>query len=196
MTRRKSNHEKLLMIWQRNFTRRTDMKNSIFVLFIVFGLTSLAQGDQVVIDFEQFVSGGYYGSSWYPEDGYILTTESEFRYTIESNSIALYNQGGLISLFKFDGGTFDLVSMEFFPYVEHPGGITFNGVKGNGDPITQFFPYYEGSSTTVYFDNFNNITEVNWAPVGKYSAFDNITIIPEPCTIGLLGLGVLFLRKR
>ena len=55
------------------------MKNSIFVILIVFGLTSLVQGDQIVIDFEQFVSGGYYGSSWYPEDGSRIQLSSATR---------------------------------------------------------------------------------------------------------------------
>ena len=172
------------------------MKNLIFTVFILFGLSSIAQGDLVVIDFEQFASGGYYGSSEYPEDGYILTTESEFRCITKSNSIVVYNQGGLISLSKIDVGNFDLVSIEFFPYVDSQDGITFNGVKENGTTVSQSFPYYEGSSTTIYFDNFNNITNVNWTPAGKYAQFDNITIVPEPISLFLLVGGCFGLRLR
>ena len=32
--------------------------------------------------------------------------------------------------------------------------------------------------------------------IGRNTLFDNVSLVPEPMTIGLLGLGALFLRRR
>jgi len=32
--------------------------------------------------------------------------------------------------------------------------------------------------------------------VGRTTLFDDVSVVPEPITIGLLGIGALFLRRR
>lgn len=194
-----------LMIWQCNFTRRIVKKNSIFMILFVFCLTSLAQGDLIVIDFESLSAGGdngptYLGTSTYSEDGYTLNTTSEFGFVnMQSpHSTVLFSRYGndLITLTKDNGGKFNLLSIEFYPYFTSGDSIEFIGTFSDNSTITHSFPPYDGEGTTLEFSDFNNLVSVSWNSSGQYAHFDNIELVPEPasCFFLISGLGVL-IRK-
>jgi len=180
------------------------MKTKIIIMMTVIMLLGLpvANGEIVVIDFESLGilgDGGYLGSSSYSEDGFTLTTSTEFGFIrkASTDSIALFSRYGndTISLGKEDGGIFDLLSIDFYPYAPSPTSIQFIGTLYDGTTIYQSFPPYVGSECTVIFTDFFDLISVSWEVEGGYDQFDNITIIPEPTTILLFGLGGLMLRR-
>lgn len=180
------------------------MKTKIITISIIITLLGLpvANGQIVVIDFEslgELGDGGYLGSSSYTEDGFTLTTSTEFGFIrmASTDSIVLFSRysGDTISLGRDDGGVFDLLSIDFYPYAPPSTSIQFIGTLYDGTTIYQSFPPYVGSECTVIFDDFTDLVSVSWEDGGGYDHFDNITIIPEPTTLLLFGLGALLLRS-
>lgn len=64
--------------------------------------------------------------------------------------------------------------------------------------------YYNGTTRVVLADR-NGLTDIDGSFVGMYfdvravgtlGSLDNLTVTPEPCTMALLGLGGLVLRRR
>jgi hypothetical protein len=67
------------------------------------------------------------------------------------------------------------------------GYVTIAYTMGNKDVVTVNFSEYYGGS---YDTNFNEVMSDSFSTLG------GVTIIPEPMTMALLGLGGLFLRRR
>lgn len=64
--------------------------------------------------------------------------------------------------------------------------------------------YYNGSTRIVIADR-NGLTDIDGSYVGIYTdvravgvlgTLDNLTVTPEPCTMALLGLGAMVLRRK
>lgn len=184
------------------------MKTKIITILATVMLLGLpvANGEIVVIDFESLVPEGddrptNLGSSSYSEDGFTLTTSSPLDFWFirmaSTDSIVLFSAhpGDTISLGKDDGGIFDLLSIDFSPYVPYPTSIQFIGTLYDGTTIDQSFSIFEGNECTVIFTDFTDLISVSWQAEGGYDHFDNITIIPEPTTLLLFGLGGLVLIR-
>ena len=181
------------------------MKTKIITISIMITLLGLpvASGHTVILNFERLGAlgdGGYLGSSSYSENGFTLTTSTEFgfkRITI-TDSIALFGRypDDIKTLTKNDGGPFDLLSIDYYPYFPSHSPIEFTGTLYDGNTIYQTFPAYEGNEYTVIFDDFSDLVSVSWQGGGGiYVHFDNITISPEPTTILLFSLGSLVLIR-
>ncbi|MFA6186066.1 MAG: hypothetical protein WC770_02480 [Phycisphaerae bacterium] len=151
------------------------------------------------IDFEQLGAlgnGGYLGISSYSEDGFLLTTTSEFGFA-RKDSIALFSRYGndSITLTRGNGGTFDFLSIDFYPYFPVGNSIEFVGTFFDNSTISRSFPPFEGYSITLEFNDFTNLKSLGWNTSGYYACFDNIETIPEPISVVFLFFGGVILRR-
>ena len=185
----------------------SEMKTKIFTISaaVILFFSGMLDAENIVIDFEILGAGGddgptYIGSSSYCEDGFMLSTDTQFGFLrlSSTDSIALFSQSLTATLTKEDGETFDLISMDFFPYFLSSDSIEFSAILYNNTMVYDTFPPYAGDFTTLLFSNFSDVISVSWKHYGgNYTLFDNITIIPEPTTSILFGLSMIILiRKR
>lgn len=165
---------------------------------MLFGLP-VANGQIVIIDFESLGilgNGGYLGSSSYTEDGYTLTTTSDFGFirSAETDSIALFSRypGDTITMTKDDGGIFDLITIDFDRGDAQT--LTLTGIKDDTTTVNRLLTFDEPGFRTYTFEEFTDLISVSWNR-GGYLSFDNITVVPEPATVLLFGLGGLVLIR-
>ena len=170
----------------------------------IFGASSYA----VIIDFQSLEAAGYpdHGTQ-YIEDGYQLDCSSEWgfwslgtNHTSYSGSTALHvgDVVGNTQLSKVGGGTFDLISIDLAELYDL-GSYDVTFVRDGGHSQTFTLDGIAFGAETFTFDSgFLGSTTVTWAQDPEYHQFDDIVIIPEPASIGLLGLisgGIYFARR-
>jgi hypothetical protein len=191
-------------------------------------LTSLLRAQQTTIDFEEAACTGpglVFQTSPYIIDGYTfrsVTDHDEGFFNLcegasgfpGSTSLAAFFQT-VVSITRSTGDPFSIHSIDLafisggFPT---PFDIVFTGLLQNGGQVFQTFTLPGGvnppSLETYFFGSaFSNLVSVSWiqgALDGPEHQFDNVELssIPEPSTVVLLGSGLLFflslegLRRR
>jgi PEP-CTERM motif len=185
-------------------------------LSLVFLLAAQAS-QAVVLDFESLATGGTSFNN--VADGY---TEDGFKFlnlTIPNaadsfgvwqtgsgahpGSTALFNQwqDAITQLTQVGGGAFDvssiqLASLNLSPL---PNTVTFTGTRADNSTVTQAITMGNPSVLTTYnFAGMNNMVKLEWSQVFPFHQFDNINLtpVPEPASIAVLGLGALALIRR
>ena len=167
---------------------------------LLLGL-SVANAELVVIDFEILGVGGddgpTYFSSSYSEDGYTLTTTSDFGFirSAETDSIALFSRypEDTITMTKDDGGIFDLITIDFDRGDAQT--LTLTGIKDDTTTVNRLLTFDELGFRTYTFEEFTDLISVSWNR-GGYLLFDNITVVPEPTTFLLLAIGIITIRHK
>ena len=108
--------------------------------------------------------------------------------------------GGLTELALTGGGSFSLNSIDLAGF-NGPGvvPVTFIGDLTGGGMVTTTFTTSGGiGADTFTFSGFDSVVKVSWLQdTAPFHQFDNIvasanngTAVPEPASLGLLGLGL------
>lgn len=194
------------------------MKSSRFLIpaMALVGLlvTGTANAGDVVMDFQdlEINDGGIH--NW----GYLYTAgdwmishpnnepfefatfgTQEARYP---GSTALFNNtvGGVMTFERIDGAAFDMQSIDI-ANLNNNGPVTVNFV-GNLADGNQVFDSYTTTGVpnvleTYFFDaHFTGLSSLVWTQEGPFHQFDNISVIPAPGGLALLGLVALGARRR
>lgn len=195
---------------QRKLNMRNLLKITASAAVLAVSWQTAAQA--VIMDFNHLtvtlpaVSGNR-GSN-YQEDGFQLDTNGTFISVHVGNaaftgSVSMYESilNRYISMTKIGGGLFDLDSIDIdvntFGNLNVP--ILFSGSLVGGGSVTQSFTpdLVTGSMQTVVFGpGFDSVQNVGFI-VNAFINFDNIVFdapevitVPEPMTLGLLGVGL------
>ncbi len=178
-------------------------------------LAALAAGASAqVIDFQALEMNDSSIHNWgyvYQEDGFTLDhPQSEpFQFatfgTQESRypgSTALFNNtvNGEINLRKDNGGVFGLLSIDISNLnANGPVTVRFTGYLA-GNPVASDVFTTSGSQNqleTFFFNpDFANVDHVQWFQESPFHQFDNITMIPAPASLALMGLAGLTAARR
>ncbi|MHC4414342.1 MAG: PEP-CTERM sorting domain-containing protein [Planctomycetota bacterium] len=117
-------------------------------------------------------------------------------------STALFNNtiGGVITFERINGGAFDMESIDI-ANLNNGGPVTVQ-FTGNLEGGGQVFGSYTTTGPTniletyVFPNAFTNLVSHVWTQDAPFHQFDNITIIPAPGVLALLGLGGLAAGRR
>lgn len=176
------------------------------------GVASVANAN-IVLDFEALEQVNGNVNSWgynYQEDGYDFTkapSGPEFATfgTLEGRypgSTALFNNeiGGITVLSAIDGSSFDLVSIDVANLnFNGPVTVNFVGFLAGGGTVNQSFTTsFNGVNVleTVTFSGFVGLDRVEWSQDSPFHQFDNVTIVPAPAGVALIGMAGLVARRR
>ena len=108
------------------------------------------------------------------------------------------NFGQSVELTRDGGGSFALVSIDLAEAFEGATGAQFQGELFGGGTVNQTF-LLDGvfGAQPFTFTGFDNVTKVTWLSSSQsYFQVDNIVVtanngsVPEPASLGLLGLGL------
>ncbi len=194
------------------------MKGSKFLIpaMALVGLivTGTANAGDVVMDFEDLAIDNGSVNFW----GYLYTSgdwmishpdtepnafgtfgTQEARYP---GSTALFNDtvNGVTTFERIDGAAFDMQSIDI-ANLNNFGPVTVNFVGNLASGGQVFDSYTTTGSTNIletysFDEHFVNLSSLVWVQEGPFHQFDNISIIPAPGGLALLGLGALGARRR
>jgi hypothetical protein len=119
-----------------------------------------------------------------------------------AGSLALFNnyQALTTTLTKDDSTPFSMVSIDLSRLgggsSSAGGSVIFSGIKSDNSTVTQTFTYSDALAfqTKLFSSDFGNLKSLSWItadPWVQEIQFDNITMVPEPSTLVLLGIGTL-----
>jgi hypothetical protein len=216
------------------------MRTLLPFIGLLLGGETLCSADQVTINFEDlrvvsasaFSAGQAYSNSGYSftaiaapgstnaaELDYFGTLSTEF---YGSTALLACCEGNSTVLTRTDGGTFDLLSIDFIdlpgnfvngvPTSAGPGAIMLVGMRPDGTTISYdaTFPTFPGAGTTRPL-GFTDLSSVSWVQGGAVCGgtppcdfqFDNVVVatpVPEPSSliveIGECLLLLLCARRR
>lgn len=165
-----------------------------FVLSVGGDATLTMEGGEVKFDFEAggnanvTISGGAIGTA--PDGGHLMASDNAV-ITISGGSPSGFGARDNATIF-LDGSGFEVTA----------GGITTS--LSYGDKLSDFvqFPnngnsdYYRGIITGTLADGSALNESFAIANTGEYAGTADIIIIPEPCSLVLLTLGGLVIRRR
>lgn len=169
----------------------------------------------IVMDFQSLEMVDNQTHNWgyhYEEDGFQVDhPESEpFEFssfgTLEPRypgSTALYNNtvNGVITLTQITGDPFDMVSIDI-SNLNNNGPVTvhFTGhLDGGGEVYAQYTTTgSQNQLETFSFAGlgFVGLASMDWVQEASFHQFDNITMVPAPAGLALLGLGLFGRRRR
>ena len=175
------------------------------------GFVSAASAN-IILDFQSLEMVDANIHDWghhYEEDGYQVDKSGvvfEFATfgTLEGRypgSTALFSNevDATISVSALDGSSFDLVSIDI-SNLNNNGPITvnFTGNLTGGGSVFQSYTTTGAQNVleTVAFVGFTGLDSVEWVQIANFHQFDNVTIVPAPASLALLGLGGLAIRRR
>jgi hypothetical protein len=196
------------------------MKKILMLLCLMACVLGMAPGSHAaIIDFDVLtdVDTKDAGMS-YTEDGFLLTDMGEFPFIVYgtgsgffSGSTALLNDNsldGVTVLTRFGGGTFALNSISLaelfaFDNSDYAYEVIFTGLLVDGTSVEQAFTIdnLTGVQDFNFNSSFTNLASASWTQVPYYYQFDNINVtpVPEPCSMLLIGTGLIGLagfKKR
>lgn len=190
---------------------------SIVAVGVVLLSVRFATG--AIIDFEALAHSG---PSWVTyssvsEDGYTLSSSVGINITgsagipsqvdgYKGSATAWVSGGNTIFLVKDDSNSFDLKSIDLARFSDSytgPTVVDIIGYNAGGTQVTsQSFtlPNFgdEALHTYVLDSSFVGIYKASWKQTPDYYQIDNINVIPEPASAGLLALvsgGIFFTRR-
>lgn len=194
------------------------MKTKIIVTMGAVLLTvRLATG--AIIDFEALAHSE---PSWVTyasinEDGYTLSSSVGVNITgsagipnqvdgYKGSATAWVSGGNTIFMVKNDSNSFDLKSIDLARFSGEYTGSTMVDIigynAGGTEVASQSFPLPgtgdESLQTYVLNSTFSGIYKASWTQTADYYQVDNIHVIPEPASLGLIGLcagGIVFTRR-
>jgi len=193
----------------------------LYILICIFTFLPMANAstltfENLMHEDDLFVDHG----AAYTENGFVITnmaTEAENGFPPSlasvgtrafefSGSTALFNDnwGGPTVMTREGGGLFTLSSIalsELYIYDDGPGvnpefDVEFSGFFSDGSIISQTFTMdgLTGVEVFSFESEFTNLISVSWMQTQDFYQFDDIKAspVPEPSSILLFGIGILF----
>jgi hypothetical protein len=173
------------------------------------------QASAAVITFDDNLDGQYFVgtvlSGGYKATGSAIGTNKavdgsgQSNGTVHLDSWTNNSEESIWTLTKIDGGNFSLTGFDFASgyqngIPDNATSVTLLGALTGGSTVTQTFAInQEAFQTLAVSSQFSNVKSVTFDAFGWYNraAFDNIKVgapvaaVPEPVSLGLLGLGLL-----
>ncbi len=187
-------------------------------MIVLLALSGLATGAsaQVVMDFQDlehhdsgFADHGYsYSANGFTvshpnNEPFPFRTAGTLNGSFYQGSTMLFNDtvNGVITFARDGGGPFDLASIDLASLFVGGSAPTINFVgnlSGGGQVFASYTVQNSVGIETFSFAGlgFNNLSSVTWVQENFFHQFDNITIVPAPAAVSLLGLAGLAAARR